>query len=407
MTRRRHWIGFALAPLVLVWVGGAALANEYRIGRGDTVEITVLGYPDLTRKVVVNTAGEVSLPFVGNLEIGGKTIEDVRSTLKKAYADKGVVRGAEIVVGIFEYAPVYVNGDVTKPGSYGYKPGMTVRHAIALASGFAMKPEGLTAADLWGQHRAAALEAMKAHARVIRLQAELNGEEKVDFAQLNAAPSDQALVARIIDLETEQFNARNRDRKRELGYLKEMVGIWQRQKQAHEAQQENEKAMIKTLTADFERVNKAFSRGVLPAMRNTEALQALALVKARASTNAAQIMEARRQETDFERRAQRFADSERIKILGEVQDALITAEAANARLRVAREKLNRGGVRGQFGNYADVEVRIFRHGSGAGITADEGTMLQSGDVVEVRLPYDEQRPSAQRPTGRAQNANPE
>lgn len=404
MTRRRRWTGFALTPILMIWLGGAALANEYRIGRGDTVEITVLGYPDLTRKVVVNTAGEVALPFIGNLEVGGKTLEDVRSTLKKAYADKGVVRGAEIVVGIFEYAPVYVNGDVTKPGSYGFKPGMTVRHAIALASGFAMKPEGLTAADLWGQHRAAALEAMKAHARVIRLQAEINGEDKIDFTQLNVAPSDQALASRIIDLETEQFNARNRDRKRELGYLKEMVDIWQRQKQAHEAQQENEKAMIKTLAADFERINKAFKGGVLTAMRNTEALQALALVKARASTNAAQIMEARRQETDFERRAQRFADSERIKILGEVQDALIAAEASNARLRVAREKLNRGGVRGQFGNYADVEIRIFRHGGSAGIAADEGTMLQSGDVVEVRLPYDEQRPSAQRPTGRAQNA---
>jgi polysaccharide export outer membrane protein len=404
MTRRRRWIGYALTPIVMIWLGGAALANEYRIGRGDTVEITVLGYPDLTRKVTVNTAGEVALPFIGNLEVGGKTIEDVRSTLKKAYADKGVVRGAEIVVGIFEYAPVYVNGDVTKPGSYGFKPGMTVRHAIALASGFAMKPEGLTAADLWGQHRAASIEAMKAHARVIRLQAELNGEDKVDFTQMNVAPSDQALASRIIDLETEQFSARNRDRQRELGYLREMVEIWQRQKQALEAQQENEKAMIQTLTADFERINKAFSRGVLPAMRNTEALQALALVKARASTNVSQIMEARRQETDFARRAQRFADSERIKILGEVQDALITAEAANARLRVAREKLNRGGVRGQFGNFADVEIRIFRHGGGAGVTADEGTMLQSGDVVEVRLPYDEQRPSAQRPTGRVQTS---
>lgn len=402
MTRHPHWIRLALAPLLLLLLGGAALANEYRIGRGDTVEISVLGYPDLTRKVVVNTAGEVALPFVGNVEVAGKTLGDVRNSLKKAYAEKGVVRGAEVVVGIFEYAPVYVNGDVTKPGSYTFRPGMTVRHAIALASGFAMKPEGLTAADLWGQHRAAALEAMKAHARVIRLQAELSGEERPDFGALNAAPSDQALVARIVDLETEQFNARNRDRKRELDYLKEMMQIWRRQKAAYEAQQKNEQDIIQTLSADAERVNKAYSRGVLPAMRLTEALQAVAMVKARASTNAAQIMEARRQETEFERRAERFTDGERIKILGEVQDALIAAEAANARLRVAREKLARGGVRGQFGSYADVEIRIYRHG-GNGITADEGTMLQSGDVVEVRLPYEEQRPSAQRPTGRAQN----
>jgi polysaccharide biosynthesis/export protein len=403
MKVQRLWAGLALVPLALAWLAGAAAANEYKIGRGDTLEITVFGYPDLTRKVVVNTAGDVALPFVGNLEVGGKTLEDVRTTLKKTYADKGVVRNAEIVVGIFEYAPVYVNGDVSKPGSYGYKPGMTVRHAIALASGFAMKPEGLTAADLWGQHRAAALESMKAHARVLRLQAELDGNDHIDFAPLTVAPSDQALAQRIIDLETAQFNARNSDRKRELDYLKEMVEIWRRQKRAHEAQQENEKAMIQSLTADYDRVNKAFGKGVLPAARLTEALQAVALVKARSVTNAAQVMEARRQETEFERRAQRFTDSEKLKLLGEMQDALIGAEAANARLRVAREKVARGGQRGQFGNYADLEIRIFRHGGANGITADEGTMLQSGDVVEVRIPYeDQQRPSAQRPTGRVQ-----
>lgn len=405
MRVRRFWASFALVPLALLWLAGAAASNEYKIGRGDTLEITVFGYPDLTRKVVVNTAGDVALPFLGNLEVGGKTLEDVRTTLKKAYADKGVVRNAEIVVGIFEYAPVYVNGDVSKPGSYGYRPGMTVRHAIALASGFAMKPEGLTAVDLWGQHRAAALESIKAQARVLRLQAELDGNDQIDFTPLAVAPPDQALAQRIIDLETAQFNARNRDRKRELAYLKEMVEIWRKQKQAHEAQAENEKSMIQSLSADYDRINKAFSRGVLPAMRLTEALQAVALVKARAVTNAAQIMESRRQETEFERRAQRFEEGERLKLLGEMQDALITAETANARLKVAREKLARGGQRGQFGAHADVEIRIFRQGGASGITADEGTMLQSGDVVEVRVPYeDQQRPSAQRPIGRAQNA---
>lgn len=404
MSFRRHALRWAFAPLLLAWLSAGATAAEYKIGHGDTVEITVLGFPDLTRKVVVNTAGEVALPYIGNLAVAGKSLEDVRATLKKTYADKGVVRGAEIIVGIFEYAPVYVNGDVTKPGSYGFRPGMTVRHAIALASGLTMKPEGLTAADLWGQHRAAALDAMKAQARLIRLQAELAGEEHADFSRLNVAPSDQALVARIVELETEQFNARRRDRKRELDYLKEMIDLSRRQKESLEAQQENEKAILQSLAADYERVNKAYGRGVLPAARLTEALQGVAVVKARASTNASQIAEARRMQTDFERKAERFEDSERIKILGEVQDAVIAAEVAQARLRVAREKLNRGGVRGQFGNYAEVEIRIFRHGGRTGMTADEGTMLQSGDVVEVRVPYDDERgPTAQRPMGRAQN----
>ena len=401
MSWTRFALRWAFAPVLVFFLCGSALANEYQIGRGDTLEISVLGYPDLTRKVVVNTAGEVALPFVGSLAVSGKTVEDVRQKLKSVYAEKGVVRGAEVVVGIFEYAPVYVNGDVTKPGAYGFRPGMTVRHAVALASGYAMRPEGLTAADLWGQHRAAALDHLKAQARVLRLQAELAGAEQTDFSTLRAAPSDKSFVEQIIELETRQFETRRRDRRRELDYLREMRDLAARQKKTLEAQAVSEKSIIQSLTADYERVNTAFKRRVLPAARLTESLQALALVRARASANTAQIAETSRLEADFERKAERFADAERLKILGEVQDAMIAAEVARARLRVAREKLNRGGVRGQFGSHANVEIRIFRHGS-SDLIADEGTALRSGDVVEVRLPYEDQ-PMAERPVGRAQS----
>ncbi|MGH7003871.1 MAG: hypothetical protein ACREIP_07985 [Alphaproteobacteria bacterium] len=82
-----------------------------------------------------------------------------------------------------------------------------------------------------------------------------------------------------------------------------------------------------------------------------------------------------------------------------MQDAIIEAEATRTRLRVAREKLDRGGSRGQFGNYTEVEIRIFRAG-GTGVSADENTTLQSGDVVEVRMPNEDQMSA--RPRGRAQ-----
>ncbi|MGH7005354.1 MAG: polysaccharide biosynthesis/export family protein, partial [Alphaproteobacteria bacterium] len=152
MPWQRHLRLIMLAPILLACLGGAALASDYRIGRGDTVAIAVLGYPDLTRKALVNTAGEVALPFVGNLPVAGKTLEEVRNKLRQILAEKGVVRGAEITVEVADYAPVYVNGDVTKPGAYGFRPGMTVRHAVALASGYSTRLEGVSAADLWGQH---------------------------------------------------------------------------------------------------------------------------------------------------------------------------------------------------------------------------------------------------------------
>ena len=113
--------------------------------------ISVVGYPDLTRKAIVTTAGAITLPFIGSIVVAGKTGEEARTLLQSRFAERGVVRGAELTVEIAEYAPVYVNGDVTKPGAYSYRPGMTVRHAVALASGYSTRPEGLSAADLWGE----------------------------------------------------------------------------------------------------------------------------------------------------------------------------------------------------------------------------------------------------------------
>ena len=37
---------------------------------------------------------------------------------------------------VAEYRPVYVNGDVSKPGEYPYRPTTTARQVVALAGGY-------------------------------------------------------------------------------------------------------------------------------------------------------------------------------------------------------------------------------------------------------------------------------
>ncbi|MDH5258601.1 MAG: polysaccharide export protein [Gammaproteobacteria bacterium] len=52
----------------------------------------------------------------------------------KADFDTKVYAGDIVIV--MEYRQVYVNGEVKKPGGYSFKPGLTLRKAIALAGGF-------------------------------------------------------------------------------------------------------------------------------------------------------------------------------------------------------------------------------------------------------------------------------
>ena len=47
-----------------------------------------------------------------------------------------LVRNPSVAVEIIAYRPIYVLGEVNKPGQYPYQPGMTVVTAVAVAGGF-------------------------------------------------------------------------------------------------------------------------------------------------------------------------------------------------------------------------------------------------------------------------------
>ena len=56
----------------------------------------------------------------------------VGTALKRA----SLVRNPSVAVEVIAYRPIYVLGEVNKPGQYPYHPGMTVVTAVAVAGGF-------------------------------------------------------------------------------------------------------------------------------------------------------------------------------------------------------------------------------------------------------------------------------
>ncbi|MFP3700966.1 polysaccharide export protein UppC, partial [Burkholderia sp. SIMBA_013] len=49
---------------------------------------------------------------------------------------QGYLRDPDVTIEIDRYRPVFVMGEVGRPGQYSYVPGMTVQNAIAIAGGF-------------------------------------------------------------------------------------------------------------------------------------------------------------------------------------------------------------------------------------------------------------------------------
>jgi len=137
----------ALTAFLLTAVPVPAMA-AYRLDVGDVVGISVFGVPELQTRAKIDVDGDISFPLIGTIKIAGSTVEEVRDKLRKLLGDEvllhapvkdgnntGRIGASEIMIEIAEYRPVYVIGAVAKPGERPFRPGLTVRQAIALAGG--------------------------------------------------------------------------------------------------------------------------------------------------------------------------------------------------------------------------------------------------------------------------------
>jgi polysaccharide biosynthesis/export protein len=122
--------GSNLAPLP------AAEAVSYRLGAGDQVRIITFGEENLTGEFRVNDSGNIALPLLGAVHAAGLTSGELEAAVAAALRRGNLVRNPSVAVEVIAYRPIYVLGEVNKPGQYPYQPGMTVVTAVAVGGGF-------------------------------------------------------------------------------------------------------------------------------------------------------------------------------------------------------------------------------------------------------------------------------
>jgi len=124
--------------------GGAAQGQgveDYRIGAGDVLRISVFNQPDLLTEVEVSEAGTVAMPLVGEVAVGGMTRVEAAKALGESLKRGGFLKEADVVIRVLEYRSqqVSVLGEVAKPGRYAISRPSTLAEVIALAGGITPK----------------------------------------------------------------------------------------------------------------------------------------------------------------------------------------------------------------------------------------------------------------------------
>tara|TARA_R110002124_G_scaffold68695_2_gene185521 strand:- start:5234 stop:5770 length:537 start_codon:yes stop_codon:yes gene_type:complete len=120
--------------LAILPTTASAETQNYRLGAGDMIVIKVYGEEALTLETQITNSGTINYPFLGSLQLNGLTIKQVEKLVYDGLKG-GYFVEPSVFVGMVEYRPFYIHGEVKKPGGYPYQPGMTVNQAIALAGG--------------------------------------------------------------------------------------------------------------------------------------------------------------------------------------------------------------------------------------------------------------------------------
>lgn len=111
---------------------------EYRLGPGDRLKLEVFREPGLSGEFAINDQGMVGLPLVGEVPAAERTLMQLRGELAAAFA-RSYVRDARLNLDVASYRPLYILGEVQKPGEYAFVPGMSIQALVAKAGGFSYR----------------------------------------------------------------------------------------------------------------------------------------------------------------------------------------------------------------------------------------------------------------------------
>lgn len=398
-----------LAGLVLcLGVTAQAAWADYKIRPGDVLGLSIIGMPDLNTRATVDADGNVNLPLAGEVPVAGSSLTEAKAKVSAILPTRDLMRRlddgrqvpviiapSQLTLTVAEYRPLYIDGDVAKPGEVAFRPGITVRQAVALAGGLGLartKSDNpvTQVVELTGQYNDLAVTLAKTQVRVARLQAEAEGRGEIDVKLLGNLPIATKLRDDIVAAEQQLMAARALDYTKELAYLKDSVGRETSRTDILNQQAVKDNEGVKIDTADLNRLEDLFKKGAVALPTLSEARRTVLQSSTRALQTTASLGAVERDTGELNRRLERLGDVRRMDALNELSDATAKLASTRAQLQAVSTKLRYAGMLKPQLNQGltdQVKVAITRNTEGkpTALEAEPDTELAPGDAVEVAV----------------------
>jgi polysaccharide export outer membrane protein len=391
-------IALLLSPAAL---SGEEVDSRYRLSPGDRITVTVFGQPELSGDVLIDGTGAVTIPLTEPIEVKNLTLIECQKRIADGLAN-GILRKPSVSVRIAELRPLYVLGDVRLPGTYPFRYGSTAQSAVALAGGFGPGEtlRNTAVSDfLLAEERVHQLTLQKLTllVRRSRLEAQRDGQDRFSPPAFVEAAKDKSTID-ILANEKDAFLTQAAILREQIDLLRSQKPRLQEQIDANTEQSNAGRKQLDLIRQQIERYEKIFRQGlgtqnndfqfrVLEANQEATVWRLLSDV-ARLQMESAELdMKVQEVEAVFKRQV--------VTELRETRDRLTELEITlPAAIKIRDVKLQYAGAAAPGSKHL-IRITRTRNGQSVVLDANETTLVEPGDVIDVKshipdvLPYDE------------------
>ena len=120
--------------IIFMFVASFARSQDYIVGPGDVLDISVYDNPDMTTTVRVSGDGVIILPLLNQIDVAGLTISQVSDKVVTLLAD-GYIVNPQVNVFVTEYRSkkAVILGQVVSPGLYELRGHTTLLELVSEA----------------------------------------------------------------------------------------------------------------------------------------------------------------------------------------------------------------------------------------------------------------------------------
>ncbi len=121
---------------ILARVGDAGGAEDYLLGPGDLIDVTVFETEDLNTEVRVSSRGTISMPMLGVIYVQNMTAAQAEEKIEKLLGEK-YLQDPHVSIFIKEHVSKQITlvGEFEKPGTYEYITRRNLLDVVAIAGG--------------------------------------------------------------------------------------------------------------------------------------------------------------------------------------------------------------------------------------------------------------------------------